>query len=121
MISPQEGVSRASSEITTEEQPGGLSDSFAPPGLLRQSREQADQVFVGLPDPFSLRSDAEQMLGDDQAGQPNIVEPWFPARMVIAGKAERGHDPVVDMYVKCGQKGVQIGFHTQRFRPSAFD
>ena len=83
-----------------------MSDSFAPPGLLRQSREQADQVFAGVPDPFPLRSDAEQMLGDDQAEQLNIVEPWFPARMVIAGKGERGHDPVVEMDVKCGQEGV---------------
>ena len=46
------------------------------------------------------------MLGDDQAEQLNIVEPWLPARMVIAGKAERGHGPVVEMDVKCGQEGV---------------
>ena len=57
------------------------------------------------------------MLGDDQAEQLNIVERWFPARMVIAGKAERGYDPVVDMYVK----GVQICFHTQGSTPTAFD
>jgi hypothetical protein len=41
--------------------------------------------------------------------------------VVITRKAERGQDPVVEMDVKCGQEGVEVGFHTQGLTPSAND
>ena len=90
VISPQEGVSRASSVITAKEQPTGLSDSFARPGLLRKGRKHARQMWVCVTNPFPFRSDAEQMLGDDQAEQLNVVENGLTTRVVIPRKAERG-------------------------------
>ena len=76
---------------------------------------------VGIADPLPFRRDAEQMLGDDQADQLNIVENGFAARVMIPRKAERGQDPIIEMNVKCGQEGAQICLHTQGLTPSTFD
>jgi hypothetical protein len=61
------------------------------------------------------------MLGHDQAQQFDIVEDGFAARVMIPGKAQRGHDPIVEMDVKCGQEGVEVSFHTQGLTPSVTD
>ena len=73
---------------------------------------------VGVADPFPVRRDPEQVLGDNQAEQLDIVQSRFSARVVIPRKAERGEDAVIEMDVKCGQEGVEVGFHTQGLTPS---
>ena len=98
-----------------------MADSFAPPGLLWQRWEHAQQMGVGVADPFAFGGDAEQVLGDDQAEQLNVAENRFAAWVVITRKAERGQYPVVEMDVKCGQEGVEVGFHTQGLTPSVND
>ena len=64
---------------------------------------------VRVPDPFPIRRDPEQMLGNDQAQQLNGVEAGFTPRVVIAGKAQ------------CGQEGVEVSFYTQGLTPSVND
>jgi|GEM_PF-5024169 len=76
-------------------------------------REHAEQMGVGVADPFPFRRDAKQVLGDDQAEQLNVIENWLTTGVVSPGKAERGHDPIVEMNVQCGQEGVQICLHTK--------
>ena len=88
------------------QQPGGLADSLAPPGLLRQIREHVPQLRVGGADPFPVRRDPEELLGHDQAEQLDIGEDRFAAGMSISGKPQRGDDPIVKMDLKCGQEGV---------------
>jgi hypothetical protein len=78
-------------------------------------------MFVGVADPFAVRGDPEQVLGDEKAKQLNVVQGWFAARMTIPRKAESGQDPVVEMDVKCGQEGVEVGFRTQGLTPSVND
>jgi hypothetical protein len=41
--------------------------------------------------------------------------------MTVTRKADRGHDPVIEMDVKCGQEGVEVSFHTQGLTPSVFE
>ena len=76
---------------------------------------------AGVADPFPLRSDAEQMLGDDQTEQLNVVENGLTTGVMITRKAERGQDPIIEMDVQCGQEGVEVSFHTQGLTPSAND
>ena len=85
VISPQDGVWRASSVITPS------------------------------------RCDAKQMLGDDQAEQLDAVESGLTPGRMIAWEGWRGQDLVVEIDVKCGQQGVEIGFHTQGLTPFVND
>ena len=78
-------------------------------------------MLVSITNPFPLRSDAEQVLGDDQAEQLNVVENGLTTRVMITRKAERGQDPIIEMDVQCGQEGVEVSFHTQGLTPSVND
>ena len=78
-------------------------------------------MLVCVTNPFPFRSDAEQVLGDDQAEQLNVAENGLTTRVMITRKAERGQDPIVEMDVQCGQEGVEVSFHTQGLTPSADD
>jgi hypothetical protein len=40
---------------------------------------------------------------------------------VIAGEADRGQDPVIEVDVECDQEGVEFSFHTPGLTPSACD
>ena len=72
-----------------------MADAFAPPGLLGQSREYALQMRVRVADPFSVRGDAEQVLGDDKAEQLNMGQGRWAPGPALSGEPQRGDDPVV--------------------------
>lgn len=103
------------------DQPRGLADPFAPPGLLRDVREHAMQVRAGVPDPLALGRDPEQVLRDQQTQQLDVVERGLTTRVMIAREPDRRQDPVIEMDVQCDQEGVEVSFHTQGLTPSASD
>jgi hypothetical protein len=74
--------------------------------LLRQVGEHIGEVCLNVPDPFPVRRDAEQLLGDDQAEQLDIGQDRLSTRVLISRKADRGQDPIVQMDIQCGQEGV---------------
>lgn len=76
---------------------------------------------VRVADPLAVRRDAEQVLGHEQTKQLDVSQSGFATGVTISRKAESGHDPVIEMHVKCGQEGVQICFHTQGLTPSTCD
>ncbi len=78
-------------------------------------------MLVYVTNLFPFRSDAEQVLGNDQAEQLNVVENGLTTRVMITRKAKRGQDPIVEMDVQCGQEGGEVSFHTQGLTPSAND
>lgn len=76
---------------------------------------------VRVTDPFAVRCDPEEVLGDDEAEELDVVECGFAFGVAISGKAQRGHDPIVEMDVKCGQEGVKVCLHKPGLTPSVFD
>ena len=58
-------------------------------------------MFVGVANPLALRRDPEHLLGDDHAEQLHGAERGLTTRVMITRKAERGHDPIIEMNVKC--------------------
>jgi hypothetical protein len=72
-------------------------------------------------DPLSLRCDAEQVLGDDQAQQLDIAEDGFATRMTGSRIADRRQDPIVKMDVECGQEGIEVSLHPPNLTPSVND
>ena len=75
----------------------------------------------GVADPPGLGVELEQVLGDDQTQQLGIGKLRLPAADVSSGPAEPGQNLIIEEDVQCGQDGVEVGFHTQGFTPSAND
>ena len=52
-------------------------------------------------------------MGGDQAEQLDVVERGLSIGVVILRKADRVHDPIIEMDVAVGQDGVQIWLRTR--------
>ena len=76
------------------------SDSVAPPGWLRQTREHS-----------------ERTLGADQAEQFNVVENRHTTGIMIPRRAKRGQDQVVEMDLKCAMRVLRSVFTYRVYRP----
>jgi hypothetical protein len=66
------------------------------------------QPAVAEPQPAVLTVTAEQDLGDRQADQFGVCQPWLAARMPAAGV---GTQQVIDDAVQCGDEVVEGGVH----------
>jgi hypothetical protein len=66
------------------------------------------QPAVAEPQPAVLAVTAEQGLGDRQADQFGVGQPWLAARTPAAGV---GTQQVIDDAVQCGDEVVEGGAH----------
>lgn len=103
---PQIGVAGQGADRVLEQGQGGA-QPLVVAGLAGHVGEGAGQVRRDEPQPAGLGADSEQDLGHRQGQRFGI------GQLRRAPEAGRFTDPVVDLHVQCGQKGVDVCRHKQ--------
>ncbi len=86
---------------------GAIARVAAQPPL--RTRHPPGQVLTRVAQPPGFRAMAEQGLCDGEADEFGVGQPWRSAQPPgPTGPC----DPIIDLYVQCGQEGVQVCRHT---------